>query len=356
MKARWLQGSLAILLILSLPAGCLACTTFCLQHEDHCVLGRNFDWTIEDGLVIINKRNMVKISNAESNAAKWTSQYGSITFNQYGRELPMGGMNEAGLAVESMWLSATEYPPVDSRPALFELQWIQYQLDTAASIEEVIASDSLVRISTQHASTIHYLVCDRQGACASIEFLGGQMVVHFGNAMPATVLTNSTYRHSKFFLESFNGNESSEAFLLASYSLKRFLWAAQGVAAYDAHTSGSAVDYAFSILKRVSVDDTQWSIVYDLANSRIHFRTLSNQSVRYFDLNQFDFSCDTPVKILDLSCPAAGDVNSLFIDYTYETNYAQIAKAYSETEFLKNVPDKALRQIAMYPEGMQCVR
>jgi choloylglycine hydrolase len=26
----------------------------------------------------------------------WTSRYGSITFNQYGREFPSGGINEKG--------------------------------------------------------------------------------------------------------------------------------------------------------------------------------------------------------------------------------------------------------------------
>ena len=48
--------------------------------------------------------------------ATWTAQYGSITFNQYGRELPTGGINEAGLVVESMALSEARYPEPDHRP------------------------------------------------------------------------------------------------------------------------------------------------------------------------------------------------------------------------------------------------
>ena len=56
----------------------------------------------------------------------WTSKYGSATFNQYGREFPMGGMNEAGLVVESMMLFETEYPLPDTRSGIDPTQWIQY--------------------------------------------------------------------------------------------------------------------------------------------------------------------------------------------------------------------------------------
>ena len=90
------------------------CTTFCLDHGDRPVFGRNYDWTVEDGLVIINKRGVTKASTLGRLA--WTSKYGSATFNQYGREFPIGGMNEAGLVVESMVLLETEYPLPDTRP------------------------------------------------------------------------------------------------------------------------------------------------------------------------------------------------------------------------------------------------
>ena len=65
----------------------------------------------------------------DGNTISWVSQYGSITFNQYGKEFPTGGMNEKGLVVELMWLDGTIYPQPDERPAIGVLQWIQYQLD-----------------------------------------------------------------------------------------------------------------------------------------------------------------------------------------------------------------------------------
>jgi len=52
-------------------------------------------------------------------------------------EFPLGGMNEAGLIVETMVLEDTQYPSPDSRPEVETLQWVQYQLDNFSTIEAV---------------------------------------------------------------------------------------------------------------------------------------------------------------------------------------------------------------------------
>jgi Penicillin V acylase and related amidases len=44
---------------------------------------------------------------------EWISKYGSITFNQSGREFPHGGINEKGLVIEQMWLDEAAYPEMD---------------------------------------------------------------------------------------------------------------------------------------------------------------------------------------------------------------------------------------------------
>ena len=83
-------------------------------------------------------------------------------FNQYGKEFPTGGMNETGLVVELMWADGSKYPKPDSRPALGVLQWIQFLLDNYNSVEEVISSDSRIRISPDNPP-LHYLVADASG-------------------------------------------------------------------------------------------------------------------------------------------------------------------------------------------------
>jgi len=100
--------SALLVLVVSLNSS-FACTTFCLRTSDHVLFGRNYDWNIGDGLIFVNKRGLAKTSNGSEapNSAKWTSRYGSVTFNQYGRENPTGGMNEACLVVVELWRDET---------------------------------------------------------------------------------------------------------------------------------------------------------------------------------------------------------------------------------------------------------
>src|SRR5215470_5207291 len=106
MKKFWAY-SLSLLVASSLlSAPVSACTTFCLKNKGEMLFGRNYDYMFGDGMIMVNKRGVVKVSTSEApeKPAQWTSKYGSVTFNQYGRENPMGGMNEAGLVIELMWL------------------------------------------------------------------------------------------------------------------------------------------------------------------------------------------------------------------------------------------------------------
>ena len=342
------------IVLIFFPNNSLACTTFCFENNGDWVFGMNYDWFIEHCLIVVNKRGVAKTAFTEDNPAQWVSKYGSITFNQYGREFPLGGMNEAGLVIELMWLNPTEYPHPDLREGLPNLQWIQYQLDNFATVDEVIESDKIVRIAARHSTPLHFLVCDRTGKAATIEFLGGKMVVHTKDDLPATALTNNTYEYSERLYNIFDGDETGAPFDAADYSLKRFIWAAQGVNNWNPKTSGPPIRYAFNILDKVSVDATMFRIVYDIGNSRIYFRTKSNSNIRFLNFNTFDFSCTEPVKILDISTGEKGDVATLFSDYTYEANYDLISKSYSGTEFLKGIPEEARQTVAKYPENMHC--
>ncbi len=339
--------------VLLVPEFSYPCTTFCFEHNGEWIYGRNYDWSIEHCLIVVNKRNVIKTALTEDNRAQWVSKYGSITFNQYGREFPLGGMNEAGLVIECLWLEQTEYPQPDSRFGLSDLQWIQYQLDNCATVDAVIASNKDVRI-TIRSTPLHFLVCDRKGRAATIEFLGGTMVVHTNENLPVSALTNSTFENSAHFLEVLKGDDTSQVFDTADYSLKRFAWAAQGVRSWDPKTSGDPIDYSFEILDKVSINMTMFRIVYDVKNGRIYFLTKSNPNIRFLDFNVFDFSCSKPVKILDISAGDEGDVTTLFSDYTYEANYDLIRRSYTGTEFLRNVSDEVRQIVAKYPERLEC--
>ena len=327
-----------------------ACTTFCLKGNGEVLFGKNYDWMIGDGLVFLNKRGVVKTSAEESNPAKWLSRYGSITFNQYGRENPSGGMNEAGLVIELMWLAESKYPNEDSRPVLDVLEWIQYQLDNSATVEEVINNSEKVRITSQ--VPLHYLVNDRAGNTTTIEFLNGNLVAHRGATLPVSTLTNDTYAKSLGYakttsLEKARGNGS----------LERFARAANKTGEFDkqARSDADAVKYAFEILSNVAQPGyTQWSIVYDQKRGKIYFRTLQSPQIRLIDANSFDYSCGSQVKIVDMNLKASGDITARFADYTRAANRDLIEHSFNGTDFLKNVPAALKDQLANYPEQFGC--
>ncbi len=349
-----------------------ACTTFQLTHEGQVLVGKNYDWMVEDGLIIVNKRGVSKTAMKSTfdntglgTPATWTSKYGSITFVQYGRELGPGGMNEAGLVVESMGLFRNtpnrKYPDPDDRESIMVSQWRQYQLDNFASVKEVIACDTKLRIRPQKGIHPHFIVSDKEGNCATIEFLDGKMVYHTNNTLPHRVLTNNTYDLSYDYLEK-NIIPKPDRYR----SIERFILAAKMVEKYNPATSSSPIDYAFKLLKSVSwsvdrqwqgtpyTSNTRWSIVYDQKNLRIHFRTHGNPEIRVINFDAFDFSCATPVKMFDVTANFSGEISGKFIDYTWEKNRDLIENAFNKTVFIPKLSDEQLDTLSKYPEMFVC--
>ena len=127
------------------------CTTFCMSVNGRVVFGQNYDWETHIGMLMVNKRSVSRESLTQR-PAHWTSRYASITFNQYGRDFPTGGMNEMGLVVALMDLAETQYPEVDSRPSAGVQDWMQYQLDLSADVDQAIANASAIRVATASAT------------------------------------------------------------------------------------------------------------------------------------------------------------------------------------------------------------
>ena len=340
-----------VLLALGLAASAApgrACTTFCLRDSGRVILGKNYDWNVGDGMLVVNQRGLERTADLGSSPARWTSRYGSVTFDQYGRDFPSGGMNEAGLAIELMWLGGSRYPAQDGRPALDVLQWIQYQLDTHATVDQVLASDREIRIES--ATPLHYIVADRTGRVATVEFLDGRLVAHAGESLPFAALTNDTYDESLRFARGLSGRPVPPG----EGSLERFARAAERARAWKASRK-DAVGYAFATLDQVAqAASTQWSIVYELDRLAVHYRTRGHREIKTLSLEGLDFNCGAPVRVLDLAAPVSGDVSRRLVPYTREINRALVAASYRKTPFLATTPAAELDRLARVPERAAC--
>lgn len=329
-----------------------ACTTFCLRGNGEVLFGRNYDWDIGDALIFVNKRGVTKVASIDDSAkpAKWVSKYGSVTFNQYGRENPTGGMNEVGVVVEQMWLDETVYSKDQSLSTIGTQEWIQYVLDTSASTAEAIKNAGLVRIVSD--VKVHYLISDKTGNTAAVEFVNGKMVVHTGDNLLVPTLTNDTYENSIKYQRTTAVEKAASA-----GSLDRFVRAAQKTDGFarQPRSGPEAVNYAFEVLTDVTQHPgTVWTIVYDIKRSWIYFRTAQSPQIKSIDTKVFDYGCGTAVKMFDINAKESGDVTAKFTDYTRKANRDLIDRSFNGTSFLKDLPPMARFFVASYPEGFKC--
>ncbi len=311
----------------------ISCTTFKLPISTGFLIGNNYDWISPEGFILVNQRNVNKtaLGFTADKAVVWNSKYGSITFNQYGKEFPQGGMNEKGLIVITLVLSETVYPQSNINDKLInEAQWIQYQLDNFATVDELISKIEEIKIKA-FAINLHYYVADASGNVAVIEFLNGKIVINNNSKFNLNVITNSSAENSENFYK--NRYKSTEKF--PPTSLNRFSKAVEMIENHiilNEQERRKEVDYSFDILKTVFYKGwTVWSIVYDVKEMRIYWRTSKNKTIKWVNLADFDFS--NPTTMIDIDVKEEENAIKLFTPFDKEKNKAVIWKTYNRLQF-----------------------
>lgn len=314
------------------PLLSLACTSFYWKGAEGSFVGKSYDWHHEKALLLTNKRNVKKTGFTMTPWEKgpnWVSKYGSLTFNQYGREFPNGGMNEEGLVVEVLWLSSSEYEAFDFRPVLNQLTWVQYQLDNFALVSEVIEALPRHRLSPIQGK-IHYFLCDRTSNCAVIEWVHGKPVVHSGVDMEPKAITNNSYEELQSELKRVN-HLSDMHYLNAPMdesSLSRFVRIASLI-----KMETPSLESTFNLLSSVSMANlTTWNIVYNIEAREVSYRTKANSEIRSVSLRPMDFNCSNPVLMLDIQ-EGRGEVNDRFIPFEYQKNYDVVSDSLNDINF-----------------------
>ncbi|MEL6835337.1 MAG: DUF2141 domain-containing protein [Bacteroidota bacterium] len=322
-----MKNVIALIATLVFPWVGFSCTSFKYVDAEQVWAAKNFDWHNGMGYVIKNNRNQAKCSylNYDGLNTCWTSKYGSITFNQNGKEFPYGGINEKGLVVEMLWLKETIYQEDGAEATkLSELEWIQYQLDNYGTVDEVLAHIDRLIIDPI-TSTIHYFVVDQSGKSAVIEFIDREVAITVSTA-PTQSITNSSHAVSDAF---FGKSESK----LGDYyvpknmdSRLRYCSVRNNLEKFPTDQSFGE-EAVFEILGNVAEDrgayKTYWTILYDLTNLQVAFKTFDNQTARSLSLSDFDFNANTTYYDLssDSEQRAIGD---LMEAYTAAVNFSLV--------------------------------
>ena len=278
----------SLFLLLGICHTALACSSFVLKNGKTVILGKNFDWTFDQGYVVKNLRNIEKFAYYSHNgiAASWTSKYGSFTFNQNGKEMPYGGMNERGLVVEMLWLEDTRFNISEDKPFVNELEWIQYQLDNFQTVDEVIANTKNLKIYPIKGK-IHYILADATGKSVIIEYLDGKPNIYDKEANTCQAITNKTVVQSEKYKEDLQDiPKRNTSDMYRYYQLESKIRQLHEPKDISEKT-------AFDMLKQVSIAKgelkTVWSIVYNIEAKSIYFYTHSHRKIKQINLTKADF-------------------------------------------------------------------
>ena len=339
----WFAAALAVLGAASArgPDRSRSCSTFVLERGAALLVGHNLDeYVAVPGLIVANARGLAKenvtfadiLSASRTGSVprlKWVSRFGSVTYNVFGREFPDGGLNEAGLYVGEMTLAETVWPANSTAALLNHNQWIQYLLDNFATVDEALAS--LDRALPEGNCKWHFLLADRKGGAAVIEFIKGEPVVYAAKNLPYKILCNDPYDAELKDLANYEGFGGAKK-PAPQYEREdpRFRWAA--VKLRDYRETQPAAKYAFAVLDRLNMGNRKWAVVCDLAQGRLYVRTSLAPKVRWIDLAALDFACAKPVRALDIHQDLEGDLAGHFAPLTAAWNQEAIEKAWAEID------------------------
>ena len=240
--------------------GCSLFATFDIVGRG--VYGRNFDWQYSQSLLLFTYPSDGYASVSMVNLAflhNWGDDVVALTdLPMDVREpllraplLPIDGMNEHGLVVGMAAVPQRAVLLDPNKETIGSLAIIRELLDHAKNVNEAIDLLERFNIDWGGGPPIHYLVADRNGESALIEFLEDRMIV-IKNDQPWHLATN--------FLVASAGDPAEGncwRYDLISQSLNEV----RGIL---------NMDESMDLLEMVSQSGTQWSIVYGMSDGDIH--------------------------------------------------------------------------------------
>lgn len=253
-------GIIKYILVLSLVASSSwACRSAAFEEGAQRFVVKSFDFDVSGGDFYINLRDESRTAllvDKQHKPLVWKSKLSSVAFSQIGPGFPFGGMNEAGLTVEALWLTETQASKPSTKLAVNESQFIQYLLDMASNIRDVESIAKTIQIEKAFAP-IHYFVCDKNRDCGVIQVTDKGPRFKKIADKDEQVIENVDY--AKMVSEK-NTNRIFSSYLEHKKKIK------------------SSLENSFAWLDKVKTPGwSRWQIVYDVQNLSVHFRSLNDK-------------------------------------------------------------------------------
>lgn len=318
-----------------------ACTDFLLTARDGTVVnGRSMEFAQPmASLIVVHPRGerIESMAPGGKPGLAWTSKYGYVLMTSEGREGPNDGLNEQGLSVGFLWFPETRYQaiaPDESGRAIEILEVASWILGNFATVDAVKPALAGVRIWGQKnpllkgIPPLHIALHDAKGKSLVIEFADGEMNVYDN---PIGVLTNSpAFPWQIANLRNFVNLTAVDAEAVSMNGVvivptghgsgmrglpgdatppSRFVRAVFHTQnAVPTSDASGALNLALHVLNAVDIakgtdrlsgstqmgDFTQWTVVKNLTNRILYFRSYRDLSPKSIDLKRLDFSPGAP--------------------------------------------------------------
>jgi hypothetical protein len=238
-----------------------ACSLFAaLGNAENRLYGRNFDWDFSPALLLFTDPMDGYASASMVDIGYFGFSDRSVDLTKLplaGRRAlleapfwPFDGMNEAGVAVGMAAVPQAEAPYVSGKPYIGSLRVIREILDHASTVDEAVAIIGSYNLGWEGGPPLHYLIADRSGHAALVEFYNGQTIV----------LPNDGSWHAvtNFTRSAVAGDAAGQC------------WRYDTLVQRLADTGGKlTAGEALSLLQAVAQPSTQWSVVYSLSAGQV---------------------------------------------------------------------------------------
>ncbi len=243
------------------PTPVWACSLFtALADPQGGVFGRNFDWEFSPALLLFTDppdgyASVSMVDLAYFFDAPAVTQLVDLDLNDLmpllnTPSMPFDGLNEKGLAIGMAAVPESPTPIDPNHKSVGSLGVIRMILDHAASVEEALTIMRGVNILWNGGPQLHYLIADASGKSALVEFIDGEMLVHYN--------TNPWHQATNFLLSNTSG--SADGICHRYDVLSERLEEEQG---------NLSLEEAMDLLEDVSQSSTQWSVNYQLHTGQI---------------------------------------------------------------------------------------
>ena len=325
----------------------LGCCDFQFQAKDSTIIhGRSMEYPLETrSQIFVRNRNIEFHSFAPdmSKTISWESKFGYVGIDMLGFGKPVEGINEKGLSTSFLSIDDCQYTTINKdnkSKALAVLDLGDYILGTCSNVDEALEAIAKIDVwcptipEINKIPGVHVALHDALGNNYVIEFVKGKTKFY---PNPIGVLTNDPrFKYHQQNLRNYIGN-SSNPLPNINYrgvelknlgpgtgmklpggldSVSRFVRLSNLIqTATIAENALKGVSLAFHHLNAMNKpegccnanfsghilsDHTRWSVVMDLSNNLLFYRSYEDLSINLIDLNRMSFEKDTDHKSINL--------------------------------------------------------